>query len=349
MSTEIALLAIMAAFGIAILVYQRRTKGEPSTGSAVAGLDPATQINFLGEQIKGLVNELRNLAETNTLTRSEITTKVDAAIGDIKDVYQQGEQLNLTTATIATALKGSQQRGSWGELTLKKVAELAGLTKHVTFKSQETFKDEEDKDKTPDMTVYLADSRVIAVDAKAPDLNLDGEKTTVAKDLKKTITELSKKNYPSYIPKAIDFVVCFVPTESLLASALSEDPNLIEYALKEKILLTSPLTLLGMFKAIEFGWKQNDQIENVERISKLAQELCERVLTLGGHFVDLRDGLVDAVSAYNAAMTSVNSRLLPTVHRIKALGITTNKDIEDLKEVPLPSIGAPKISDPTSD
>jgi len=330
MSTEIALLAIMAAFGIAILVYQRRTKGEPSTGSAVAGLDPATQINFLGEQIKGLVNELRNLAETNTLTRSEITTKVDAAIGDIKDVYQQGEQLNLTTATIATALKGSQQRGSWGELTLKKVAELAGLTKHVTFKSQETFKDEEDKDKTPD-------------------LNLDGEKTTVAKDLKKTITELSKKNYPSYIPKAIDFVVCFVPTESLLASALSEDPNLIEYALKEKILLTSPLTLLGMFKAIEFGWKQNDQIENVERISKLAQELCERVLTLGGHFVDLRDGLVDAVSAYNAAMTSVNSRLLPTVHRIKALGITTNKDIEDLKEVPLPSIGAPKISDPTSD
>jgi len=104
-----------------------------------------------------------------------------------------------------------------------------------------------------------------------------------------------------------------------------------------------------MFKAIEFGWKQNDQIENVEKISKLAQELCERVLTLGDHFVDLRNGLVGAVEAYNKAMTSVNSRLLPTVRRIKTLGITTNKDTDDLKEVPLPSIGAPKISAPASD
>jgi DNA recombination protein RmuC len=329
----VALVALVVVLASAAL-YWYRTKGATRGGFPMTGLDPATQINGLGEQVKGLAGKLEELVAENLTNRVELSTKIAEAIKDIGDVYEQGKTLGTTTSTIATALQGSGQRGSWGELQLERVAELAGITKHVSFKWQHTFKDEEEKDKTPDMTVYLPGNRAIPVDAKAPDLNLDGEESTAADRLKDAIKGLSAKKYPDCVPGALDFVILFVPTESTLAAALSEDLNLIEGAYKQGVLLTSPLTLLGMLRAVEHGWQQDDQINNVAQINEMARELCNRVNNVIEHVAGIQKGLASAVESYNSAVSSMNSRLLVTVRQMENLGVAVAKEVVDLTEVP---------------
>jgi len=311
-----------------------RTKGVTRGGFGITGLDPATQIHDLGKVVEGLAGQLKTLTEENLTNRTEISIKIAEAIKDIGEVYAQGEKLGTTTTIIATALQGSGQRGSWGEVQLERVAEMAGITKHVSFKWQQTFKDEEEKDKTPDMTVYLPGNRAIPVDAKAPDLHLDGEESTAADSLKDAIKELSAKKYPDCVPGALDFVVLFVPTESTLASALSENIDLLEYAYRQGVLLTSPLTLLGMLRVVEHGWQQDGQIKNVEKINEMALELCNRINKVIEHVAGIQKGLASAVESYNDVVSSMNSRLLVTVRDMKGLGIAVDKEVVDLKEVP---------------
>jgi DNA recombination protein RmuC len=337
--TEVVLVVggILAALVIALGIAARhwyRTKGGPHGRSGITGLDPATQINSLGEQVKGLAGKLEELAKENLTNRLEISNKIAEAIKDIGEVYEQGKTLGQTTTTIATALQGSGQRGSWGEVQLERVAEMVGITKHVSFKWQKTFPTEEDKEKTPDMTVYLPGNRAIPVDAKAPDLNLDGEESTAADSLKDAIKKLSAKKYPDCVPGALDFVVLFVPTESTLASALSENIDLIEYAYRQGVLLTSPLTLLGMLRVVEHGWQQDGQIKNVEKINETARDLCDRINNVIEHVAGIQEGLASAVKSYNGAVASMNTRLLVTVRQMEDLGVAVAKEVVDLEEIP---------------
>lgn len=337
------LVALLVGLVIAFLRYWYRTRGTRDSYSPASALSADALLKVVGGQIAALSMRIDNLADSTTTSRTDISAKIDAAITATRDVFDQGADLRDTTTRIATALQGTGQRGSWGEMQLERVVELAGLTKHVTYKSQKTFKTEEEKEKTPDLTVYLPDNRVIPLDAKSPDLNLDGEESTASKNLKKHIKDLAAKKYPTHIPGAIDFVVLFVPTESTLASALSEDLSLIEYAFKQGVLLTSPLTLLGMLRSVEYGWQQVSQIENVEKISNQAQMLCERSLTLLEHLAGIHKGLSTAVEGYNNAVISANSRLVPAVLQMRELGVRTDKEVSELKDVPTNLMDPPKL------
>lgn len=333
MTAEISLLGVIGALGIAFFIYWNRTKHKGNPGPEVPLLQPDMLLKVVSEQIGALSTRIDNLADSTSTSRTAISAQIDAAIVATRDVFDQGAELRDTTTRIATALKGTGQRGSWGEVQLERVIELAGLTEHVTYKSQKTFKTDEEKDRTPDLTVFLPDNRLIPVDAKAPDLNLDGEESTAAENLKNHIKKLSARKYPTHIPGAIDFVVLFVPTESTLASALGEDPNLIEFAFKANILLTSPLTLLAMLRVVEYGWQQLSQIENVAIISETAHSLCERSLILVEHLAGVQKGLSEAVEGYNKAANSANSRLLPAVVQMRDLGIRTEKAVPELKVI----------------
>lgn len=340
--TTPALVVVLAALAIAVGIAVRlwyRSRSASHGESRVTELDPATLL--LSEQVTALAKGLNDLVGESAATRTEISLKIEEAIKNVGEVYQQGQDLGITTATIATALQGSGQRGSWGELQLERVVELAELTKHVSFKSQQTFLTEEDKEKTPDLTVYLPGNRLIPVDAKAPDLNLSGEESTASKNLKKHIKALAAKKYPDHIPGSLDFVVLFVPTEGTLASALSEDVSLVEYAYKQGVLLTSPLTLLGMLRAVEHGWQQDAQIKNVEKINEKARDLCNRINNVVEHVAGIQKGLASAVESYNNVVSSMNTRLLVTVRQMEELGVKVDKEVVDLKEVPTPLSAPP--------
>jgi len=327
----VILAALVIAVGIAVRLWYR-SRSASHGESRVTGLDPATQL--LSEQFKTLTDGLNELVGESATTRTEIRLKIEEAIREVGKVYQQGKDLGTTTVTIATALQGSGQRGSWGEKQLERVIELAELTEHVSFKSQQTFMTEDDKEKTPDLTVYLPGNRLIPVDAKAPDLNLSGEESTASDDLKRSIKQLAAKKYPENIRGSLDFVVLFVPTEGTLASALSEDVSLVEYAYNQGVLLTSPLTLLGMLRAIEHGWQQDAQIKNVEKINEKARNLCNRINNVIEHVAGIQEGLASAVESYNNVVSSMNSRLLVTVRQMEELGVKLDKEVVDLKEVP---------------
>jgi len=341
----VVLAALVIVVGIAVRLWYR-SRSASHGESRVTELDPATDL--LSRQVATLSQELRDLTGASATTRTEISLKIEEAIRDVGKVYQQGQDLEITTATIATALQGSGQRGSWGELQLERVVELAELTEHVSFKSQQTFLTEEDEEKTPDLTVYLPGNRLIPVDAKAPDLNLSGEESTASKNLKKRIKELAAKKYPDHILGSLDFVVLFVPTEGTLASALSEDVSLVEYAYSQGVLLTSPLTLLGMLRAIEHGWQQDAQIKNVEKINEKARSLCNRINNVIEHVAGIQEGLASAVESYNNVVSSMNTRLLVTVRQMEELGVAVDKEVVDLKEVPTHLSAPPaRLSDGT--
>jgi DNA recombination protein RmuC len=215
---------------------------------------------------------------------------------------------------------------------LKNVVTLAGLTEHVTFKEQVTTYNEDGERRMPDMVIDLADKRKIIVDSKAPDLNLAGEESTTAADLKRAITQLSAKNYPALIEGSMDFVVLFVPSEGVLATALTEDPNLSEFCFSKNVLLATPMTLLSLLRAVEYGWKQLSQIENVKVILEESLELCKRAKTLLEHFSSVGDSLAKALGFYNAAVRSANRMLIPKIRDLHALGVRLPTEPAELAE-----------------
>jgi len=336
MWSEAVLIVVIATIGVvAVAVIFKRGPGASSVGGSISAIDTETLLQPVREQIAMIAGRLDKLVTESVTTRTEISGKIATAIEESRAVFHQGAELRDTTTRISTALQGTGQRGSWGQVQLRRVVELAGLTKHVTFKEQVTTRSDDDKRQIPDLLILLPDERSIVVDSKAPNLNLDDQEAATAKDLKLHIDQLSAKNYPASIKGALDIVILFVPSEGTLASALTEDSNLNEYAFKKKVLLATPMTLLGLLRAVEFGWQQLQQIENVAIINQQAQEVCERSLILLEHFAGVQTGLAAAVEGYNAAVASANSRLLVSVRKMRELGVRVEKSTDDLKEAPV--------------
>ena len=250
-----------------------------------------------------------------------------------QEVRGKSEELALTTERISTALQGSGVRGDWGQITLRRVAEMAGLTKYVTFSEQEANKDDEGKF-IPDMVVKLPGGRSVVVDAKAPKIDLKGEKEfSTAESLKKHIDDLEKRDYGARYPGAVDFTVLFVPSEGVLATALTENQALSEYAFGKKILLATPMTLLSLLKAVEFGWKQSEQMENVDKILEEAKILCDRFGVLGEHFQKVGTSLNSAVGFYNDSVNSFNGMLKPQIRKIGEMGVDVKRSQKDFQEI----------------
>lgn len=259
----------------------------------------------------------------------------------VRSLHETQELLRDQTSNLVTALRTPQARGRWGEIQLRRVVEMAGMLPHCDFDEQSTFQTEDGRMR-PDVVVHLPGKKTVVVDAKvALDAYLSGIDASDdavckakfvqhARQVRTHVDKLAAKSYWMQFNEAPDFVVLFVPGDSLLGVALEHDPGLMEYAVANKVLLATPVTLIALLRAVAYGWQQEALADNARQIAELGLEMQERVLTFATHFGKLGRSLDRAVAAYNDASGSLEHRVLVQARRFSELGISET-------EIPAPA------------
>ena len=262
-----------------------------------------------------------------------------SAYGGLK---QMTEALSRETRNLASALRAPQVRGRWGEATLKRVAELTGMVERCDFFEQVRV---EGGTKRPDMVICLPNNRHVVVDAKTPlDAYLesieaeseDGRNNALkrhAKQLRDRYKELAAKAYWASLDVTPEFVVLFLPGEPFLSTALKEDPNLLDNALNERVVLATPATLYCLLSAIRYGWQEEKLTENARHISQLGREMHDRIVDWACHIQDMGGALRKAVCAYNDSIGSLESRVMVSARKLKEMGISSEKELTRLQDV----------------
>ena len=283
------------------------------------------------ESIKTLVEPLKQHLETYQKRLQQSESAQSTTLGEVKkhleSLAQKSDSLSAETLQLRRVLSSNQARGRWGEETLRRVVEAAGLSAHCDFSEQM-----QSGDSKPDLVVRLPGDRVIIVDAKVPDLDfltaMDAADPTKraeslaqhAAKLKATIKALGERDYPRQFPNALDFVVLFLPAESLFSAALEGDHDLIIWAAGRQIILATPASLIAILRSVSVSWQQHSQTENARAIAEAAQELFTRVCKFTEHFERIRDGLAKANAAFNDAVSSYESRVRPGGEKLAKLG-----------------------------
>ena len=242
------------------------------------------------------------------------------------------------------ALRASHVRGKWGEMSLKRVVELAGLVEHCDFKTQETVS-AQDSRLRPDLIVYLPGGRKIVIDAKVPmDSYLqaveepDEEKKDQlmrehCRQLQRHISELGSKSYWDHLEGSPEFVALYIPLESLYSAALRYNPNLLEDSSRKRVIMATPTTLIALLKAIHYGWNQELLSQNAEQISTMGKELYDRLFKMAEHLSRLGSSLERAVQAYNETAGSFERRVFVQARRFKDLGVPAKQDLPDIHRI----------------
>ena len=242
------------------------------------------------------------------------------------------EALRGETGALVRALRTPDVRGRWGEMQLRRVVERAGMKEHVDFEEQETARGE-DGALRPDLVVKLPGGRCLLVDAKAPlEAWLDAVQTQDeavraqrladhARQLRDKVRQLAAKDYAAAFDTP-ELVVLFVPGEAMLAAALDQDADLLSFAFERGVAFAAPTTLLALLKAAAYGWWQHAMGENARQVGEAGAELHKRLVTFAGHLADVGTALQRATKAYNAGVSSFDSRLMPQARRLEALGAT---------------------------
>ena len=252
--------------------------------------------------------------------------------------------LQSETRNLVQALRRPEVRGQWGELTLKRLAELAGMVEHCDFQEQASVQTDNGQQR-PDMIVRMPDKREIIVDAKTPldaylsaveAVNDEERKTRLqqhARNVRARIRELSSKSYWQQFRHSPDFVVLFIPGDQFLSAALDVDHTLIEDALSQNVILATPTSFVALLRAIAYGWRQEVLAENAEVIREVGQDLYGRLATFAEHLSRLGRSLDSSVSAYNKAISSYDSRILPGAKKFTELGVTARKEPPPLEPI----------------
>jgi DNA recombination protein RmuC len=299
-------------------------------------------------QIEGLLKPMQQLLGTYQSRLAEIEkSRVESysmlreQLGSLAEIQRT---LNTQTGELVTALRRPNARGQWGEITLRRLVELAGMANRCDF-CEQTSVENDDGRQRPDMLVNLPGERQIVIDCKATlDAFLDAASAADednrklhlqrhCQQVRARARELSAKSYWSQFARSPEFVVMFLPGEAFLYAAVEHDPTLIEDCLKNRVIVATPTTLIALLKAIEFGWRQEEVTQNAEEIRKHGKDLYDRIVTLMGHFNRLGSTLDSAVTAYNATVGSLESRFLVTARRIAELGARSDKEIPDAEHV----------------
>lgn len=314
-----------------------------------------TRFNTLRAHASGELAKREKAVESLVLPIHEVLKKTDQQIQQMEKERQQAfgslnrhlefmalaqDQLHNETRKLVKALRRPEVRGQWGELTLKRLAELAGMVEHCDFYQQETVTTDQGKQR-PDMIVRMPGDREIIVDAKAPmDAYLEAVEATDdsqrnrqlqrhARNLRARTRELANKNYWQNLRNSPDFVILFVPGDQLLSAALEYDPGLLEDALAAKVILSTPSSLVALLRAVAYGWRQEALSKNAERILDVGQDLYERLCTFAEHLEKLGSSLGRSVDSYNCAVGSFDSRVLPGVKKFTEMGIQGKKEVPE--------------------
>lgn len=285
--------------------------------------------------------QLQRLEKNRVSSESKLTTQIEGLL-------QSQQFLQTETRNLVTALRRPEVRGQWGELTLKRLAELAGMAEHCDFDEQVSTTNKE-TNLRPDMIVNMPGGRQLVVDVKTP---LDAYLSAVeagsnsdrdiflaqhVKNVKGRIKELAMKKYWEQFEQAPDFVVLFIPGDQFLSAALDQDKNLLELAMQQRVILATPTSLVGLLRAIAYGWNQESLNQNAEVVRKIGKDLHQRLGALSEHMAKLGKNLDASVSNFNKLLGSYESNVLPGAKKFTELGVETHKEIDQAAVVETPT------------
>ncbi len=297
------------------------------------------------EAIKTLVEPLKQQLETYQKRLAQSETTQSATLGEVKkqieNLAQHSVSLSSETLQLRKVLSSNQARGRWGEETLRRVVEAAGMSAHCDFSEQM-----QSGDSKPDLIIRLPGDRVIIIDAKVPDLDFlnaidsadplkRAESLSLhAAKLKSTIKSLADRDYCRQFSNALDCVILFLPAESLFSAALEGDQNLMIWAQNKRIIVATPSSLIAILRSVSVSWQQQAQTENAREIAEAAQELFARVAKFTEHFEKIRTGLERANSAFNEAVGSYERMVRPSGEKLlKLSGGASGKILADVSPI----------------
>jgi len=267
-----------------------------------------------------------------------------ALLSQVESLASGQQDLKRETGNLVGALRRPNVRGRWGELQLKRVVELAGMLEHVDF-TEQVHLEGEDGALRPDLVVRLPGGKSLVVDAKAPllayleSLEATDEATRGAKiadharQIRDHITKLSSKAYWSQLDTP-EFVVLFIPGEAFYSAALEQDPSLIEIGISQRVILATPTTLIALLRTVAYGWRQESLADNARRIAALGKDLYDRLQKMAELWARMGKGLSGAVTAYNDAVGSLESRLMPAARKFRDLDVGAEGDeVRELAQI----------------
>ena len=309
------------------------TKGK--LGEHKAAMDGT--IKPLQEMLKRYEEQLKDIEENRHKSFGSLTEQ-------LRSLSTMHEQLQRETNSLVNALSRPKVSGSWGELGLRRVVELAGMTAYCDFYEQESVSTDSGRLR-PDMIVRLPNGREIVIDAKAPVEAFMGVASAVSDDeRKRAITNytgsvrnhmnmLSSKAYWDQFERSPEIVVMYLPGESFFSAAIEYDHKLIEDGSAKKVVLATPTTCIALLKAIAYGWQQEQVTRSAQEISKLGKELYERFAVMLDHYARTGLAIRKAVESYNEGVRSVESRLIPSIRKFRELGVSSPKEIVSPAEI----------------
>lgn len=296
------------------------------------------------QSIADLVKPIREALDKTEKQVRDMEKERKEAYGSLKQhlelMSRDQATLQSETRNLVQALRRPEVRGQWGEMTLKRLAELAGMVQHCDFYEQESINTDEGRLR-PDMIIRMPGQRAVVVDAKAP---LDAYMSAIeatddkskedfllrhTKNVRERIRELSVKAYWSQFDDTPDFVVLFIPGDQFLSAALEREPSLLEDAMSQQIILATPSSFVALLRAVAFGWRQEVLADNADKIRNLGVSLYERLSAFSGHLGNIGNSLGKSVEHFNKAVGSFDSRVLPSAKRFTDMGISAKKEIKD--------------------
>jgi DNA recombination protein RmuC len=252
--------------------------------------------------------------------------------------------LQRETRTLVNALRRPEVRGQWGEMTLRRLAELAGMVEHCDFSEQVHVRTAEGNLR-PDMIVHMPDGRDLVVDVKTPldayleavDATDDEARATAlrrhAQAVQERVRQLAAKSYWSQFENSPDFVILFIPGDQFLSAALAETPTLLEDAIRQNVIIATPSSLVALLKAVAYGWRQMSLAQNAATIRTLAEDLYKRLAVFSGHLARLGRNLTSSVDSFNSAVGSLERQVLPGARKFTELGVRPERELETLEPV----------------
>jgi DNA recombination protein RmuC len=313
--------------------HHERAKGDlAAREQAIEGL-----LRPVRDAIERTERQLQALEKVRSETHGSITKH-------LQDIAAGQQQLSAETRNLVNALRRPEVRGQWGEITLRRLVELAGMLEHCDFVTQSHTPTPEGAVR-PDMIVFLPEGRQLVVDVKTPldayleavDAPSDAVRRAAlarhASIVAGRVREVAAKAYWTQFEAAPEFVILFVPGDQFLTAALAERPELLDEAIRQNVILATPTSFVALLKAIAYGWQQVKLAESAAEIRELAVELHARLATFTEHLDAIGKALADGVKAYNASVGSLERRVLPSARRFTELGVQPRRALAELKTV----------------